>query len=239
MDRKIAVIHEPTSDEPFLIVNKPKHLPSAPLCSNDDSAYGQAEKMFPALKEVTGKKAIEHGLVHRIDTETDGLLLIASTQEFYDFMQLSQADGKFVKHYRAVCHLNAMGNDSSFPQPPFWGVPGLCPVDIESRFRYYGPKNSLVRPVTERSSRIVKNKAAGAVYKTSIRALKQNADSVEALCSIDRGFKHQVRCHLAWCGLSVYGDDKYSLEQDSVELQFSAVALEFPLHGDSIFSIKI
>ena len=47
----IEIIHEPTVDKPFLVIYKPKGLPSAPLNSEDlQNALSQAAAMFPEIK---------------------------------------------------------------------------------------------------------------------------------------------------------------------------------------------
>ena len=84
---KIKIIFEPDKNKPFLVIYKPKNLPSAPLNKNDkNNALSQAIQIFPEIQNVTGKKQIEYGLLHRLDTATDGLLLICTTQECYDFL---------------------------------------------------------------------------------------------------------------------------------------------------------
>ena len=95
----IEVLKEPASDKPFLVIYKPKGLASAPLNENDiDNAMSQAAKLFPQIKDVQGKKAIEYGLLHRLDTATDGIMVIAATQECYDFLSQEQREGRFVKY---------------------------------------------------------------------------------------------------------------------------------------------
>ena len=236
---RITLLHEPTDGEPFLILNKPKGLPSAPLHEGDESAYTQAEMLFPELKGVEGKKPVEHGLIHRIDTETDGLLLIACTQDFYDRMMKVQSSGEFIKTYKAVCHADSEPNGEGFPPPPFWGVPKFMPMKISSFFRFYGPKNSMVRPVTDESGRAGKKGSTGTLYVTAIDSADEKDGFWEVKCSIKRGFKHQVRCHLAWCGLSVLGDKKYSCTEDDCELKFSATGLKFPLENGELFEIEL
>ena len=84
---KIKIIFEPDKNKPFLVIYKPKNLPSAPLNENDkNNALSQAIQLFPEIQNVIGKKQIEYGLLHRLDTATDGLLLICTTQECYDFL---------------------------------------------------------------------------------------------------------------------------------------------------------
>ena len=86
--QQIEIVHPPKDNEPFLVINKPAGLPSAPLSPDDKkNAFSQSATQFPQLLEVRGRKEIEHGLLHRLDTQTSGLLLIAATQECYDFLQ--------------------------------------------------------------------------------------------------------------------------------------------------------
>ena len=109
MSDKIKIIKEPTEELPFAVIYKPKALASAPITTDDkDNAFYQAAELFPKLLEVQGKKAIEHGLLHRLDTATDGLLLIAATQDFYDYMLCEQEEGRFIKYYKASCKLDML-----------------------------------------------------------------------------------------------------------------------------------
>ena len=89
----IEIVFEPTKDKPFLVIYKPKGLASAPLSPEDtQNALIQAAAMYPELKNVCGKKPIEYGLLHRLDTATDGLMVIAASQECYDFLSAEQAE---------------------------------------------------------------------------------------------------------------------------------------------------
>jgi len=150
---KIKIIHEPSAEKPFLVIYKPKGLPSAPLSENDfENALSQAIKLYPQLNNVTGKKQIEYGLLHRIDTPTDGLLVIASTQEAYDFLIEQQQSGRFIKYYSALCEPLLDNSEKLEGFPP---VPAINNENftIESYFRPYGNGNKEVRPVTQDSGK--------------------------------------------------------------------------------------
>lgn len=103
LEKKIKILHEPSEKEPYIVVSKPRGLPSAPLVENEDSVLTKAAILFPEVKSITGRKEVEKGLVHRIDTETEGLVLIASSQTFYDKMISIQNENKFIKKYTALC----------------------------------------------------------------------------------------------------------------------------------------
>ena len=104
MQKEIKIIHFPKKDEPYVILAKPSGIPSAPINPDEkDNALSMAINYFPEIKNVSGKKSVEYGLLHRIDTDTNGLLLIATSQSFYDYMIEEQQQGRFIKTYKAIC----------------------------------------------------------------------------------------------------------------------------------------
>lgn len=232
---KIEIIHTPTAAKPFLVIYKPKGLASAPLTADDkDNALYQALEAFPELRNVKGKKEIEYGLLHRLDTATDGLMVIAANQECYDFLCNEQREGRFVKYYRAECDIlpdNAK-QLGGFP-------PDLPQGTAVSYFRPYGEGRKEVRPVTENSGKAALNKIGKQkLYKTEITILTEDKSSAIAKveCRITEGYRHQVRCHLAWAGFPVRGDLLYNsqdIKKAENELKFSAtkVSFEYP-RGD-------
>ena len=225
---KIKIIHEPTQAEPYIVLDKPAGLASAPLKEGDDCAYTQAELLYPFIKDVCGSKTVEHGLLHRIDTPTRGLLLVASTQDFYDYMHEKQKEGLFIKEYRAEC----------IKTPVVSELEGFAPedrrlafrdveegFDVSSYFRPYGIRNCAVRPVTEQSGKAALKKAGSEIYTTHVRIDSGN----KAVCSIKKGYRHQVRCHLAWIGYPIIGDNLYNpLYKEGQKLCFEASAFSFP-----------
>ena len=238
MTKNIIIIHEPSQSEPYLILSKPRGLPSAPLKYGDESAYTQAEKLFPALKNVVGKKNVEHGLIHRIDTETEGLLLIASTQLFYDYMQDVQDKGLFIKTYNAVCTVKKETDlknfEKGFPSAPFIDFTKTdFNYAVRSRFRPYGVGRKEVRPVEESSGKAALKKASSVIYETYVSGKFNEEHSLcDVTCTISKGYRHQVRCHLAWIGLPIKGDPLYSNVSAKSEYNekffFTASGFKFP-----------
>lgn len=236
---KIKVIHFPTEREPFAILDKPRGLPSAPLKEGDPSALTWALEKFPEIKNVVGKKNIEYGLVHRIDTETRGLLLVACSQKFYNEIIAEQTNGRFIKSYEAECReveekdlADGFTNVSCNVKKILNGLKNHTANEISvvlsSRFRPYGIKNKEVRPVIESSGKAAVKKASEKKYSTSVMLARTKAGTVEAICSIAEGYRHQVRCHLAWIGFPVKNDRLYDPHASNGEdFSFTAVSLEF------------
>ena len=229
---QIEIIKEATPEKPFLVIYKPKGLPSAPLSADDkNNALSQALEAFPELAQVQGKKEIEYGLLHRLDTATDGLMVIAATQECYYFLCNEQREGRFIKYYQAQCNINPDNAKllGGFPDTPATKQSLI----IQSYFRPYGPGRKEVRPVTEASCKAALSKLGKQkLYSTQIEIISLNESSGTAIteCRITEGYRHQVRCHLAWAGYPVAGDSLYNyLDIKKAEniLKFSATKISF------------
>ena len=220
---KIEIIHKPTSEKPFLVIYKPKGLPSAPLNKDDkENALSKALELFPELCSVKGKKEIEYGLLHRLDTATDGLMLIAANQECYDFLCQEQREGRFIKFYQAECDINPDNAKELGGFPPALSLEGVAAKNqsISSYFRPYGEGRKEVRPVTKESGKAALSKLGNPkTYTTQIQIIESSSNARRATveCRITEGYRHQVRCHLAWAGLPVKGDSLYNSNYRSLE----------------------
>lgn len=243
MDSKIEIINEPNEENPFIVIYKPKGLPSAPLSKDENSAISQTCALFPEVKNIVGRKQIEYGLLHRIDTETDGLLLIADNQIAYDFLLNAQQSGKFVKKYSALCEYEEQYAKTmqGFPKSPFVVNDHLLAnpftTTVSSSFRPYGFHRVEVRPVTKESNRAALKETNWTEYETKITLMKINDISIKATCEINKGFRHQVRCHLAWICTPVFGDKLYNpLSKENETMLFSAREIQFPhpITGENI-----
>lgn len=246
-----------TSFEPFvcaetpsyLLIYKPPGLPTAPLTAKEEHTLVQwCVKRFPEVGNINGRKIIEGGLLHRLDTDTNGIVLFARTQEAYDSISAQQDSGQFLKTYRAWCIKGEEGGKAAgpgFPPLPYqidWSC--KAPFLVESAFRPYGPGRKAVRPVViDIKQPISKNTKEisldrGQPYKTtvlSVQAEPQHESIFVVNAQIARGFRHQIRCHLAWIGMPIRGDKLYNPhgiskkhEQDMLYLQAWAVEFRDP-----------
>lgn len=188
----------------WALLEKPHGMPSAPLREGEaGTLLGAFLAGRPEAAGVTGRKAVERGLLHRLDTGTAGLVLVAKTQAAYDFLLGAQRDGRIEKTYVAFCtpEREVFGNDK-------------LPFRFESRFRAYGPGRKMVRPLF-RGERGFDD--AGTDYGTVILEARKIEDPAAAgrliirmRCALTRGYRHQVRAHLAWLGCPIAGDEIYN-----------------------------
>lgn len=223
----------------FAIVVKGSRLPSAPLKGGQRSVMDILFDEKPYLKAVQGRSGNESGLLHRIDNDTRGLLLIAKTQAFYDYIQETQVSGSFVKTYTAY--------SENFPIADS-GKRITFPFEVKSRFRSFGKNGAAVKPVFEDSGRASQKKAGNREYTTNILSVSpflENPACYKIEASISSGFRHQVRAHLASLNSPVFGDRIYGRTDaeenrsggtDKAEMLFFASGLCFSgLNGERCF----
>ena len=230
MTNKIEFLNTPSKENPFLVISKPSGLPTAPLSAQDTyNALYLAAQTFPEILSVNGKKEIEHGLIHRIDTVTEGLILIATTQNAYENFINQQKNNNFTKFYTAICQKNQNLKEGfpDFPQPNIF-----CQNEfkIQSYFRYFGQGRKEVRPVPiENLNKTQQKKVEGtSIYTTNVKIISEQNDTVKVECNITKGFKHQVRCHLAWSNLPIKNDPIYNKNANpSEQIAFFASKLQF------------
>lgn len=203
---------------------------------------------YMSAAQVRGKKAIEAGLLHRLDTETRGLVLFAKNQVAYDFLAAQQEAGCIVKAYCAFAAVECSAVEENISIP--------LPKRIISQFRNFGPGAKKVAPVFPDSRHYTKT---GRLYTTEVTAIEmlmpfhggmpvcteKNTEGsgmaigsehtgtaspvLRVQCGLSRGYRHQVRAHLAAIGLPITGDALYAPHgMECTRLQLYAVSLSFP-----------
>lgn len=209
---------------------------------------------------VRGKKAIEAGLLHRLDTDTRGLVLFARDQAVYDFLAARQEAGQMIKTYCAfvepnrapeiddgygfgATELSTLKERSTAQEQVVVqeGIAAQLPLTLESQFRNFGPGAKRVAPVFSGSRHYKKD---GRLYTTVIEAadILPSPPLIRVRCRLSRGYRHQVRAHLAAAGLPIAGDPLYvpqGAEAAPVSLQLYAVSLEFPDPENPRQSIRV
>lgn len=201
--------------ESWAVGYKPHGMPTAPLTDGEKGTFlSWFLEQYPPAADVAGRKGIEKGLLHRLDTPTEGLVLVAKTQEAYRALWESQENDLIEKTYRALCLRLAEGLPDT-------------PRVIESRFRPFGPGSREVRPLFPHDRRY---SAAGRDYRTLLEAcIPREGGFAECTCRLTRGYRHQVRSHLASLGLPIAGDSLYAPSSSfSGPLMLCASTLRFP-----------
>ncbi|MBQ2049789.1 MAG: RNA pseudouridine synthase [Spirochaetales bacterium] len=211
----------------FIIADKPHGIPTVPLKGQaaDGTLLGLAAAECPEILCVNGRNPWEYGAVHRLDTATSGLVLFALTQDAYGYLMEIQKKDLLEKTYeaRVIRDDRLRGFD-----PPALRIGAT--FTIMSYFRSYGPKSKEVRPVED-----IKRADTPVLYTTYVTCAGQ--DIVH--CTITRGFRHQIRAHLAWAGLPIEGDPVYGPSASpEVPLALDCRKVSFPASDGERFSFS-
>ena len=199
---KIQIIYE---DEYILALDKPSGLlVHTDGRSKEKTLVDWINENYPKLKEVgeeqtlqNGEKIQRPGIVHRLDRDTSGIIIVAKTKETYQFLKEQFQDRKVQKIYNAV----VWGNFSPDKIEGVIEKPiGRSASDFRKWSAEYGAKGELREAVTE--------------YKV----LVQNKDFSFLEVRPKTGRTHQIRVHLKSISHPVVCDKLYGSKKSN-ELQ--------------------
>ena len=184
-DIKLNIVYE---DKDILIVNKPAGMVVHPGAGNYNNTLVNAliYKYKKKLSNVNG--STRPGIVHRIDKETSGLLVVAKNNNAHSNLGKQFSDHSIKRTYQALS----------------WGI--LRPLNgrIESLIGR-SRKNRQLMSVTE-----ISGKKAVTNYKTvKVFEIKDIPKISFIECELETGRTHQIRVHMAYKGCSLLGDQQY------------------------------
>ena len=175
-------------DDDLLVVNKPKGLVVHPGANNHENTLANAlvYKYKDKLSNVNGE--LRPGIVHRIDKETSGLLVIAKNN-----LSLSKLGQQFSDHSIDRKYLCLV-----------WGVIRPLQGRIET-FITRDKRNRQLMTVSD-----YKGKKAITNYKTiKVFNIKEIPKISLIECKLETGRTHQIRVHMKYKGASLLGDNQY------------------------------
>ena len=187
-------------DADMVVVDKPAGLHTAPLRPGEtDTLLSMVIARYPEVAALPGAKPVEPGLVHRLDRDTSGCVVIARTARAFQALRDAFASDGTLKEYAAAC--------ACMPGAPASTAEKLS---IESRFAPFGEARRRVRVVMpgEKTLHVIRA-AAKDLYATDARIVARAAGRLLVMARIRRGFRHQVRAHLAFLGFPILGDPLY------------------------------
>ena len=183
-DIPLDIVHE---DEALIVVNKPAGLVVHPAAGIHSGTLANALAFhFENLPASTG--SIRPGMVHRLDRDTSGLLVVAKTEEALENLSDQFRDRTVSKSYVALVHGRVDDAAGRIDQP------------------LARDKSNRTRMAVMRGGR-----SALTLYK-----VRKHYDRFTLLdVELKTGRTHQIRVHLAWLHHPVVGDETYGGGRDN------------------------
>ena len=175
-------------DKDLLIINKPKGMVVHPGAGNYKNTLANAliYKYKNTLSNINGSS--RPGIVHRIDKETSGLLVVAKNNLSHSNLGKQFSDHSIQRKYQCLV----------------WGVIRPLSGRIETLISR-NKKNRQLMTVSD-----INGKKAVTNYKTIKVFNIKNVPKISLMeCELETGRTHQIRVHLKYKGASLLGDKQY------------------------------
>ena len=194
-DIPLVVVHE---DEDLVVIDKPAGMVVHPAPGSPGGTLVNAllHRYGDALSAVGG--VARPGIVHRIDKDTSGLLVVARTDRAHRTLAEQFAAHAVERTYAALCHgVPDAGN------PRIRGLAGVTAEPAGLRVA-----TGLARHPTDRQRQAVR--AGGRPAVTHVRVERAFGAAAALLeCRLETGRTHQIRVHMAYTGHPLIGDPVY------------------------------
>ena len=199
-------------DECMLVVNKPRGMVVHPAPGNYSGTLVNALLWHceGSLSGING--AVRPGIVHRIDKDTSGLLLVAKNDTAHISLSAQIKEHSLDREYRAVIHGHLKEPEGVIDAPI-----GRNPLDRKKMC------------VTDRNSKEA---------VTHYRVMEEYRDFSLVACRLETGRTHQIRVHMAHIGHPVAGDPVYGPGKPALQggqcLHAAVLGFTHPVTGERI-----
>lgn len=177
----LKVLHE---DPDFIVVEKPAGMDIHPLKAEESGTLFQAViARFPEIAGI-GPSPREGGLLHRLDRDTSGLVMLARNSQAFDFLKTEFQKRRIEKEYMALVENEGVLDSKQHSIE--------LPID-------HHPKNKKKMKVDPK----------GRSALTFFQAVESYEGASLLKIQIPTGVRHQIRVHLAYEGFPILGDTLY------------------------------
>ncbi|WP_300974439.1 RluA family pseudouridine synthase [Sphingomonas sp. LHG3406-1] len=187
-DIPLVIVHE---DEHLLIVDKPAGLVVHPAAGNLDGTLVNA-LLHHCAGRLSGIGGVARpGIVHRIDKDTSGLMVVAKTDVAHEGLARQFSAHTIDRRYIAAVN----------------GIPRIDSGTVDA---------PLARSSVNRKKIAIVEEGRGKRAVTHWKRLSVGRDSALVECRLETGRTHQVRVHMASLGHSLVGDPVYGRNNKAV-----------------------
>ena len=187
-DIPLAVVFE---DEYLIVVDKPAGLVVHPAAGNPDGTLVNA-LLHHCHGQLSGIGGVARpGIVHRIDKDTSGLLVVAKTDKAHEGLAVQFADHSIARAYLAVV--------GGRPVPAAGTVTG-----------------AIARSTANRKKMALVEDGRGKHAVTHFRTVAPLRGATLVECRLETGRTHQVRVHMASIGHALLGDPVYGRSPSAI-----------------------
>lgn len=204
----LEIVYE---DDDVLVVNKPKGMVVHPAVGNYTGTLVNAVMYHCGERLSSINGVIRPGIVHRIDKDTSGLLMIAKNDMAHESLSAQLAAHSITRRYTVLVYDNLVQDAGAVD----------APIGRD-------PANRLRQAVTAQNSKRA---------VTHWRVLERFGRYTLIEARLETGRTHQIRVHMAYIkhplvGDPVYGPKKQSLAQDGQMLHAGVLGFVHPRTGD-------
>lgn len=193
-------------DDDVLVVNKPAGMVVHPAPGHPDHTLVNALLYHCPLSTING--TLRPGIVHRIDRDTSGLLMVAKNDHAHQCLSQQLKDKTTTREYLALVHGVIKENQGTIDAP-------------------------LARHPKERKKQAVVAGGRRAVTHFKVITRYQNYSLIS--CRLETGRTHQIRVHLKYIGHPVAGDPvygpKHTLSGQGQFLHAAKLGFDHPVSG--------
>ena len=180
-DIALEIVHE---DDHLLVVDKPAGLVVHPAAGNLDGTLVNA-LLHHCAGRLSGIGGVARpGIVHRIDKDTSGLMVVAKTDVAHEGLAAQFARHSILRRYEAIV--------AGLPKPPSGTVDA-----------------PLARSAANRQKMAIVAEGRGKRAVTHYRLLTPLREAALVECRLETGRTHQVRVHMTSIGHPLLGDPAY------------------------------
>ena len=192
-------------DEFLAVINKPANMSVHPVnLEQRDTLVNGLIYLYGSQLADTGC-SLRPGIVHRLDKDTTGLILIAKTDETAANLMEQFKSRKVKKVYLAFCHGNPFESLEKLIAKQGVSVSKKGDINIMTNIGRDQKNRELMSVKADEGK-----KAISQLKLLKVFDLENNRKVSLLQCNIETGRTHQIRVHLSYVGHSILGDKLYA-----------------------------